>query len=115
METWPAFSFSVPPCRVEELTTIREFVYCAGLLDRITERFAETGGQSTLRIFRSRGAQLHAKPGGHLILIVRFCGLCFCFYAFPFVERFSVLVLAGFVSFHPVVTSLAWFGCGVLF
>ncbi len=47
--------------------------------DRIPERFAETGGQSTLRLFRSRVAQLHAKPGGHLILIGRFCGFCFCF------------------------------------
>ena len=47
--------------------------------DRIPERFAETGGPSRLRIFRSRVAQLHAKPGGHLILIGRFCGFCFCF------------------------------------
>jgi hypothetical protein len=47
--------------------------------DRLTERFAETGGPSRLPFFRFRGAQLHAKPGGHLILIGRFCGLCFCF------------------------------------
>src|SRR6266436_10112759 len=40
--------------------------------DRLSERFAETGGQSMLRIFRFRGAQLHAKPGGHLVLIGRF-------------------------------------------
>jgi len=46
------------------------------------------------------------QPGGHRILVGRFCGSCFCF---SLVERFSGLglgltVLAGFAASDPVVT-----------
>jgi hypothetical protein len=42
----------------------------------------------------------------------RVSGFAVSAFAFPFVERFSVLVLAGFVASDPVVTSLAGFAGG---
>jgi len=42
------------------------------LLDGFPVRFAETGGRKALGTLPFRAAQLHAKPGDHLILIGRF-------------------------------------------
>jgi len=41
--------------------------------DRLTKRFAQTGGRNGLGRFMPSVAQLHAKPGGHRILFGRFC------------------------------------------
>ena len=41
-------------------------------LDGFPVRFAETGGRNAVGTFPFRAAQLHAKPGDHLILVGRF-------------------------------------------
>jgi hypothetical protein len=87
-------------------------------LDHLTKRFAQTDGLNGPGRFMFLVAQLHAKPGGHRILVGRFCSSCFCFSLRG--KVFGVAVGVGvdrvgrFCRVDPVVTpfSLAGFAGG---
>ena len=62
-----------------------------------------------LGFYNFQACRLHAKPGGHLIGIGRFC-FCFCLFLIRKVLGLGLIGGGGFAASDPVVTSFSLAG-----